>query len=249
MKLRRSAPILASAVILAAACSPQGGSLPRASDVPVSDLEKQSYALGNNMGQGLKMAKLEFDRAQFNAGFYDAIDGEQRMEDEEMQAAIVALQTAMQAKQMEAQQEQSAANKAAGEAYLASNAAVEGVTTTQSGLQYKVLQAAEGEKPTAEDVVTVHYEGRLIDGEVFDSSIQRGEPATFPLNGVIAGWTEGLQLMSVGSKWELTIPSELAYGERGAGAVIKPSSVLVFEVELLAIEAPVAEESAETAAQ
>jgi FKBP-type peptidyl-prolyl cis-trans isomerase len=244
MKLRRSAPLLASAIVLVAACSPQDGALPRAADVPESDMEKQSYALGNNMGQGLKAANIEFERAQFNAGFYDAIDGEQRMTDEDIQAAIVALQTTMQAKQAAAQEEQSAANISEGKAYLAQNGQAEGVVTTESGLQYKVLQAAEGTQPNAEDIVTVHYEGRLLSGEVFDSSVQRGEPATFPLNGVIAGWTEGLQLMPVGAKWQFTIPADLAYGERGAGPKIKPHSVLIFDVELLAIEAPAVEETA-----
>ena len=243
MKLIRSLVVPASIALLTAACSQEGG-LPRATEVPASDFEKQSYALGNNMGAGLKVAQIEFDSPQFNAGFYDALEGEQRMTQEDMQAAIVALQTSVQEKQVAAQLEKVEANKAAATEALASSASAEGVVTTESGLQYKVLVAGEGDKPSAEDVVTVHYEGRLLSGEIFDSSIQRGEPATFPLNGVIAGWTEALQLMSVGSKWQLTIPPELAYGERGAGAMIQPNSVLVFDVELLSIE-----EQAEAAAE
>ena len=125
---------------------------------------------------------------------------------------------------------------AAGDAYLADNAAREGVSVTESGLQYEVLTAAEGDSPTADDTVSVHYVGTLINGTEFDSSIARGEPATFPLSGVIPGWTEGLQLMSVGSKYRFVIPSSLAYGARGAGQAIGPGETLIFEVELLEIK-------------
>jgi len=128
-----------------------------------------------------------------------------------------------------------ATNKEDADKFLAANALVEGVVTTESGLQYKVVTAGEGDKPSAEDTVTVHYEGRLINGEVFDSSIERGEPATFPVGGVIAGWTEALQMMPAGSTWQLVIPPELAYGERGAGGRILPNSALVFDVELISI--------------
>ncbi len=127
-------------------------------------------------------------------------------------------------------------NASEGEKFLADNGRRKGVTTTASGLQYEVLKAAEGAKPTATDSVSVHYHGTLVSGKVFDSSVERGEPATFPVNGVIPGWTEALQLMPVGSKWKLFIPAKLAYGERGAGQDIGPNSTLVFEVELLKIE-------------
>ena len=125
---------------------------------------------------------------------------------------------------------------AEGRAYLAENAKKEGVVTLESGLQYEILTEGNGEKPAESDTVTVHYTGTLTNGQVFDSSVQRGEPATFPVNGVIRGWVEALQLMPVGSKWKLTIPSDLAYGERGAGQLITPHTTLVFEVELLSIQ-------------
>ncbi len=128
------------------------------------------------------------------------------------------------------------ANKAAGEQFLAENAKRPGVVTLPSGLQYEVIKEGDGPSPTEEDEVTVHYHGTLIDGTVFDSSVERGEPATFPVSGVIPGWVEALQLMKVGSKWKLFIPAELAYGERGAGGAIGPNEVLIFEVELLGIE-------------
>lgn len=134
------------------------------------------------------------------------------------------------------QNEEAAENKAKGEAFLAENGAREGVDTTESGLQYEILEAGSGPKPSATDTVTVHYRGTLLDGTQFDSSYERGPPATFPLNRVISGWTEGLQLMPVGSTWKLYIPSELAYGDRGAPPSIGPGETLIFEVKLLDIE-------------
>ena len=133
------------------------------------------------------------------------------------------------------QEEKSAEANEAGAAYLDENGAKEGITTTESGLQYEVLVSGDGAKPTTNDQVTVHYHGALIDGTVFDSSVDRGEPATFGVTQVIKGWTEALQLMSVGDKWKLTIPSHLAYGDQGAGGMIGPGSTLIFEVELLSI--------------
>lgn len=133
------------------------------------------------------------------------------------------------------QKEQGSASKEAGEKYLAENKKREGVVALPSGLQYKILKEGNGPKPTADDTVKCHYEGRLINGQVFDSSIKRGEPAEFPVSGVIAGWVEALQLMPVGSKWQLYIPSELAYGAHGAGQAIGPNETLIFDVELLAI--------------
>lgn len=133
------------------------------------------------------------------------------------------------------QNEQGSASKEAGEKYLAENKKREGVVALPSGLQYKILKEGNGPKPTADDTVKCHYEGRLINGQVFDSSIKRGEPAEFPVSGVIAGWVEALQLMPVGSKWQLYIPSELAYGAHGAGQAIGPNETLIFDVELLAI--------------
>ena len=216
------------------ACQEQNG-LERASEAPVTDLEKQSYAIGRSMATGLKQGEIEFDRAAFNAGFYDVFDDVQRMTDEEMGQVLVQVQQAAMQKQMEKQAAESKVAQEAAEKFLAENAEKEGVVTLESGLQYKVLVDTEGDKPAATDQVTVHYEGRLVDGQVFDSSLQRGEPATFKLNQVIAGWTEALQLMSPGAKWQLYIPPELAYGEREVGQLIKPFSALVFDVELLAI--------------
>lgn len=223
-------------LLLASGCKQGSEGLPRAAEVPESDLQKRSYALGQNVSNGLKAANIEFDSAYFNAGFYDAIDDEKRMTDEEMQAALTELQAETQQKQVLKQEEERARNLDEGNTYLAKNAEQEGIVVTDSGLQYKITTEGDGKSPTASDTVTVHYEGRLTDGTVFDSSLERGEPATFPVNGVIPGWTEALQLMSVGSKWELTIPSELAYGERGAGGKISPNAVLVFDVELLGIQ-------------
>jgi FKBP-type peptidyl-prolyl cis-trans isomerase FklB len=136
----------------------------------------------------------------------------------------------------EAKKAAAAENKTKGEAFLAENKKKEGVVTLPSGLQYKILKAGEGPKPTAEDSVKCNYRGTLIDGKEFDSSYKRNEPATFPVKGVIKGWTEALQLMPVGSKWQLFIPPDLAYGERGAGELIQPEATLIFEVELLSIE-------------
>ena len=232
-----------TAIAILSGCQQDGSSLTRAADVPSTDDQKQSYSLGQSMGGSLKAADITVDSAYFNAGFYDAMDGEQRMTQEEIQASLAALQQATQVAQTEKRNSAIQANLDASAASLADNAAQEGITVTESGLQYKVLTVGDGAIPSAEDTVSVHYEGRLFDGTVFDSSIQRGEPATFPVGGVIAGWTEALQLMPVGSKWQLFIPADLAYGENGAGNVIQPNSALVFDVELLAIQddAPAAE--------
>jgi FKBP-type peptidyl-prolyl cis-trans isomerase FklB len=156
--------------------------------------------------------------------------------EEEARAAIMHLQAQLRQKQIEAMKLAGEKNQKAGEAFLAENKKKEGVVTLPSGLQYKILKAGEGKKPTAEDTVVCNYRGTLIDGTEFDSSYKRGEPATFPVRGVIKGWTEALQLMPVGSKWQLFIPPTLAYGERGAGAQIGPDATLIFEVELISIK-------------
>lgn len=225
---------LSTGVLFTAGCQQETG-LQRADAVPETDVQKESYAIGRNMGMNLSQAEIEFDQAYFNAGFYDAIEGEQRMTDEEVMQALTALQQKTMAKQQAKMAESLQANLQAAEAFLAENANKEGVVALESGLQYKVITAAEGANPSAEDVVTVHYEGRLVDGTVFDSSYQRGEPTSFPLNGVISGWTEALQLMSPGEKWELYVPPALAYGERAVGEHIQPNSLLIFNVELLSI--------------
>lgn len=205
------------------------------SELQLNTQEQQaSYGIGLQMGEQLASNPFEgLEISAVAAGLADAFAGaESKVSREDLQAAFQVISERMQA----AAAEQAKVLGAAGKAYLAENAAKEGVTVTESGLHYEVITLGEGEKPTAESTVSVHYHGTLIDGTVFDSSVQRGQPAEFPVGGVIAGWTEALQLMPVGSKYKLTIPAELAYGERGAGAAIGPHATLVFEVELLAIK-------------
>ncbi len=234
-KLKIGIAIAAVTTILVG-CNQQSDGLQRASGVPESEAQKESYSLGQNMGGSLKSAKIEIDSSYFNAGFYDAMDGEQKMTETDMQAVLMALQQKMQQVAIEEQQGVLAERLVKAEEFLASNAELEGVTTTESGLQYKVINEGGGAVPVASDTVIVHYEGRLVDGNIFDSSYERDNPATFPVQGVIAGWTEALQLMSVGSKWQLVIPPGLAYGESGAGNLIGPNSALVFDVELIGIQ-------------
>jgi FKBP-type peptidyl-prolyl cis-trans isomerase len=208
-----------------------------------TDDEKTSYALGTQIGASFKRDEIVLQADQFMAGLTDSFDDKEfKMTEEEVMAMMQALQVKLQAKAMADQEEaagEAAAvgpeNKAAGEAFLAENGKKEGVKTTESGLQYEVLTEGSGAKPTPADTVKVHYHGTLIDGTVFDSSVERGAPATFPLGGVIRGWTEGLQLMPVGSKYRLYVPYDLAYGEQARSAEIGPFSTLVFDVELLEI--------------
>jgi len=195
-----------------------------------SDVEKLSYSLGINIGSSLKPQGVdEVDVQLLVEGINDVITGSTPKIDIEEVRSILnnhfsKLQAKMNEQVIKAQKE-----------FLEVNSKKEGVITLASGLQYQVLKEGQGEKPTLESKVTTHYHGTTIDGNVFDSSVQRGEPLTFPVNGVIAGWAEALQLMSVGSKWKLFVPSDLAYGEKGAGAQIGPHFALIFEVELLAI--------------
>ncbi len=199
--------------------------------------QRLSYIVGENMAHQLKNDALELDAAAVALAVSDVMTGNpSRLTDAEKRSTVEQVQKESQERQMAAHAEQSAKNKAEGAAYLAENSKKEGVITTESGLQYKQLKAGDGAKPAKSDRVKVHYRGTLIDGTVFDSSYDRGEPIVFPVTGVIAGWIEGLQLMQVGSKFELTIPSSLAYGANGSGPVIGPDATLIFEVELLAIE-------------
>ena len=203
--------------------------------------QKSSYVIGTDIGGRLSAQGMEIDQAALAAGLEDSLLGkEPRLTEEEAQAVIEALiqeQQANAAEQQKAAEEERAAqsekNKQEGAEFLAANMAKEGVMTTESGLQYKVLVEGSGESPTAEDTVQVNYRGTLIDGTEFDSSYSRGEPTEFKVGAVIAGWTEALQMMKEGDKWELYIPSDLAYGDRGAGPHIGPDAVLIFEVELL----------------
>lgn len=200
-------------------------------------MDKVSYALGLGIGRQLsQMGAGELNIDDFAQAIKDVIAGEKlKVSDSEAQTIVQDFFKKQEEKQRAAAAEAGKTAREAGEKYLAENAKKEGVVTLPSGLQYKVLTEGNGKKPKATDKVKCHYEGMLIDGTLFDSSIQRGEPATFPLNGVIAGWTEGLQLMAEGSKYRLFIPYNLGYGERGAGASIPPYAALVFDVELIEV--------------
>jgi FKBP-type peptidyl-prolyl cis-trans isomerase FkpA len=240
MRLVTKMSLVAVAVMTLAACQKEAEQKPVTLD---TDEAKQSYSLGVSVGRYLdstldeysKMG-LSLDSALILRGVQDAVADKTSLTDEEVQTMMAALEEQFREKQTAIADAEAAQAIVAGEAYLAENAKKEGVKMTESGLQYEVLQAAEGAKPAATDTVKVHYTGTLVDGTKFDSSVDRGEPAQFPLNRVIPGWTEGVQLMNVGSKYKFTIPANLAYGERDMG-VIKPNSVLVFEVELLEIVA------------
>jgi FKBP-type peptidyl-prolyl cis-trans isomerase FklB len=208
--------------------------------------DKNSYAIGLNVGKGLHQDSIDVDPNLILQGLKDGLSGGQSlMTDEELQTTMLGLQNEVRGKMEAKRQQAGGENKKTGDAYLAANKAKPGVTTLPSGLQYKVLKQGTGPKPTANDTVVCNYKGTLIDGKEFDSSYKRGEPAKFPVRGVIKGWTEALQLMPVGSKWELVLPPDLAYGERGAGADIGPNATLVFEVELLSIEPPQAQQPAQ----
>ncbi len=197
--------------------------------------EKLSYALGMNMATSFKRQGVEVDPNQLAQGIKDSMAGKTLLTDDEAKATLTQAQNDLRAKMEEKQKAAGEANKKEGADFLTANKTKEGVVALPSGLQYKIVKAGTGPKPAATDKVVCNYRGTLIDGKEFDSSYKRGEPATFPVNGVIKGWTEALQLMPVGSKWELFVPSDLAYGERGVGADIGPNATLIFEVELMSI--------------
>jgi FKBP-type peptidyl-prolyl cis-trans isomerase FklB len=200
--------------------------------------EKVSYAIGMNVGATLHRQGVDIDPKVLQQGLQDALaGGKMLLSEEEERAVLTELQADMRKKQQEKMQQAGEANKKEGEAFLAANKGKNGVVSLPSGLQYKIITSGTGPKPTASDSVVCNYRGTLIDGKEFDSSYKRGQPATFPVSGVIKGWTEALQLMPVGSKWQLFIPSDLAYGERGQGGDIGPNATLIFEVELISIEA------------
>jgi FKBP-type peptidyl-prolyl cis-trans isomerase len=203
-----------------------------------TDKEKASYALGLNIGRGLSKQPVDLDSAAVARGVKDALSGSKPLlTDEEATADLAQLQDQVKKATDAKLQALAAENQKAGEAFLAENKAKEGVVTLPSGLQYKVLTQGTGPKPTAADTVVCQYKGTLLDGTEFDSSYKRGQPATFAVGRIIKGWTEALQLMPVGSKWQIFIPADLAYGERGAGNVIPPNATLIFEVELVSIQA------------
>jgi FKBP-type peptidyl-prolyl cis-trans isomerase len=190
-----------------------------------------------NLGTNLHKQSVPVDPNILLRGLKDALaGGKTALTEEQARAALMEVQNEMRKKQQAEMQAAGEANKKEGDAFLAANKAKEGVVTLPSGLQYKILTQGTGPKPTATDSVVCNYRGTLINGTEFDSSYKRGEPATFPVSGVIKGWTEALQLMPVGSKWQLFVPSDLAYGERSPGPEIAPDSTLIFEVELLSIQ-------------
>ena len=199
--------------------------------------DKLSYALGMNLGNNLHKETVDIDAAIVLRGLKDALAaGKTLLTEDEARAALTQLQTEVRGKQQEKMKVAGEMNKKESVEFLAANKAKEGVVTLPSGLQYKILTAGTGPKPAVSDTVVCNYRGTLISGAEFDSSYKRGQPASFPVNGVIKGWTEALQLMPVGSKWQLFVPSELGYGDRGAGADIGPGATLIFEVELLSIQ-------------
>ncbi|SRR5579871_433970 len=201
-----------------------------------NDVDKVSYAIGMNIGAGIAKQSVDVNPDVLLQGLKDKLDGKTLLTEDEARAALAQLQSQMQQKQMEKMKAAAEANKKEGDAFLAANKANGGVVVLPSGLQYKVLTQGTGPKPVASDTVVCNYRGTLIDGKEFDSSYKRGQPATFPVSGVIKGWTEALQLMPVGSKWQLFIPPDLAYGDRGASSDIGPGATLIFEVELLSIQ-------------
>jgi FKBP-type peptidyl-prolyl cis-trans isomerase FklB len=201
--------------------------------------DKASYAIGLDMGNSLKKNEIDVNPDILFRGIKDAMSGgKPLLTEQEIKDVITALQKDLQAKQQEKMRVLAEKNKKEGESFLAENKKKDGIITLASGLQYKIIKNGGGKMPKATDSVTVNYRGTLIDGTEFDSSIKRGQPATFQVSGVIPGWTEALQLMREGSKWQLFIPSNLAYGERGAGGSIGPNAVLIFEVELISINKP-----------
>ncbi|MCZ7627527.1 MAG: FKBP-type peptidyl-prolyl cis-trans isomerase [Candidatus Methylomirabilis sp.] len=210
-----------------------------AEEAPVlkTEKDKMSYGIGAEAGRNFKRLGVEVDTDLLVRGLRDALSGEKLlMTDEEVRATMTAYQAEARQKQAQAARLAAENNKKAGEAFLADNKAKEGVVTLPSGLQYKILKKGDGKTPADADTVECNYRGTLINGTEFDSSYRRGQPATFKVTGVIPGWREALKLMPVGSKWQIFIPPQLAYGERGAGRDIGPNATLIFEVELLAIK-------------
>lgn len=223
-----------AAALLLAACDKSPVSTDAAID---TDQQKFSYAVGVEIGRSLTAIGDDVDHAALQRGLTEALaDTKLAMSDEDMEKIKASTLQTLQAKRMKEMQAKAGTASDSGRKFLEDNGRKPGVITTPSGLQYEVLKAATGERPRTTDTVTVHYHGTLINGEVFDSSVERGQPASFPLDRVIPGWTEGVQLMTVGSKYKFTIPSNLAYGEQGSGGKIGPNETLVFEVELLGIE-------------
>ncbi len=236
--------LIAGGVVVSSALAqaPQpGATAPAAASAALKDTrQKASYGLGLSLGRNFKSQSIDVDVNLVVQGLRDGLAGAKpALSDAEIEQALQAFQQELMTKQAERAKAEGAANKKAGEDFLKANSAKPGVVTLPSGLQYKVLKDGTGASPKATDTVTTHYKGTLLDGTEFDSSYERGEPASFPVGGVIKGWTEALQKMKVGSKWQLFIPASLAYGSTPPpGAPIPPDATLVFEVELLGIGEP-----------
>jgi len=231
--------IIMASLLALAGCNIGGDKAVQDSGKLDSEMSKFSYAIGLDVGRSLSHIDEKLEMPAFNKGVAAAMGGDKpELTAEQIAEVKKTVFKRTQQKAIEKRNKMTLENKALGGKFLQENASAEGVKTTESGLQYKVLSAGKGAKPTISDVVKVNYEGKLLDGTVFDSSYKRGQPVSFPLGSVIKGWQEGLQLMPVGSKYRLFIPAKLAYGETGAGNVIGPNAVLTFDVELLEIEAP-----------
>ena len=228
---RRLAMAMCAAVALSGAAF--------AADTPElkSEKEKISYSIGMDIGGNLKRGSVEVDPDLLAKGLKDSYGGGKTiLTEDEARKTITDFQKTLMAKQAETMHKLAEKNKADGEKFIAENAKKEGVKTLPSGLQFKEIAPGTGKSPKATDTVTTHYKGTLIDGTEFDSSYKRGQPATFQVSGVIPGWTEALQLMKEGAKWQLVVPSNLAYGEKGAGREIGPNATLIFEVELISVK-------------
>lgn len=228
-----------AAAALIAGCAKKDDKAAAGNAALETDAQKFGYAIGVDLGKSLQPVKEDVDLAALKAGLDDAFAGTApKMDDAAREEIKNTVAKKMQERQLKQREEQATKNKEEGQKFLEENGKRDGVKTTASGLQYEVITEGKGTHPKASDTVTVHYKGTLINGEEFDSSYSRGQPVSFPLGNVIPGWTEGVQLMTPGSKYKFYIPSDLAYGERGAGVKIGPNQVLIFEVELLSVGEP-----------
>lgn len=252
MNLKRTLVPLAVLLLLAAvvvpACAQEGEEAAAAMNDSNETRATASYAIGLNIGRNMNRQGIDFDVERLIAGLRDGMAGnEPAMSEEELQAAMQTFQKKVMAEQQAKMEEQAMENQAAGKAFLDENAKREGVQVTDSGLQYEVIEEGTGPQPADGDTVVVHYTGTLIDGTKFDSSRDRGEPATFPVDGVIAGFSEGLKLMKKGGKAKIYIPGSLGYGAQGAGGAIPPNATLIFDLELVDVQkadaAPMADDS------
>lgn len=234
--MKRFIPLLI-VVIALMSCSKHEGSTSMGNVAVETHIDSISYSIGMDIATSFTQQSVDVNPGVFVQGFLTKYKGDSTLFTEEgMRTILTVFRNELRQKQQDVSKMRSENNKKAGNDFLTENRDKDGVVETESGLQYKVITSADGPSPVTTDKVSVHYTGRLLDGSVFDSSVERGEPASFRVNGVIKGWTEALKLMRVGEKWELFIPGHIAYGERGSGGKIGPNQLLIFEVELLGIE-------------